>query len=171
MQTLYNEIQTLFPIRTEKILALFAMEQPVSLDAEDIRNEKVKVGCLGGVGVWGGDVWFGKACVVVGWRFGIWVLDPRGPAFQPPQFKSLQSSRPSSPQTPPQTQVLRSMKVVGPEDVVVGQYRWGGGRYRRLLGREWGAVLRGVVDGKGAGNEPRLGGARPRPQCAGFTAV
>jgi glucose-6-phosphate 1-dehydrogenase len=26
-----------------QILALFAMEQPVSLDAEDIRNEKVKV--------------------------------------------------------------------------------------------------------------------------------
>ncbi|KAI8464825.1 MAG: glucose-6-phosphate dehydrogenase [Monoraphidium minutum] len=44
-----------------QILALFAMEQPVSLDAEDIRNEKVKV--------------------------------------------------------------LRSMKVVGMEDVVVGQYR------------------------------------------------
>jgi len=44
-----------------QILALFAMEQPVSLDAEDIRNEKVKV--------------------------------------------------------------LRSMKVVSPDDVVLGQYR------------------------------------------------
>lgn len=29
-----------------QILALFAMETPVSLDAEDIRNEKVIVTCL-----------------------------------------------------------------------------------------------------------------------------
>ena len=33
--------------RPPQILALFAMEQPVSLDAEDIRNEKVKVRPLG----------------------------------------------------------------------------------------------------------------------------
>ena len=29
-----------------QILALFAMETPVSLDAEDIRNEKIIVTCL-----------------------------------------------------------------------------------------------------------------------------
>lgn len=29
-----------------QILALFAMETPVSLDAEDIRNEKVSNGCV-----------------------------------------------------------------------------------------------------------------------------
>ena len=31
-----------------QIVALFAMEQPVSLDAEDVRNEKVKVSSVGG---------------------------------------------------------------------------------------------------------------------------
>lgn len=31
------------PSRASQVLALFAMEQPVSLDAEDVRNEKVKV--------------------------------------------------------------------------------------------------------------------------------
>ncbi|GBF96382.1 hypothetical protein Rsub_09181 [Raphidocelis subcapitata] len=57
----YGIIRDVIQNHLLQILALFAMEQPVSLDAEDIRNEKVKV--------------------------------------------------------------LRSMKVVGPEDVVVGQYR------------------------------------------------
>ncbi|KIY96886.1 glucose-6-phosphate 1-dehydrogenase [Monoraphidium neglectum] len=57
----YGIIRDVIQNHLLQILALFAMEQPVSLDAEDIRNEKVKV--------------------------------------------------------------LRSMKVVGTEDVVVGQYR------------------------------------------------
>jgi glucose-6-phosphate 1-dehydrogenase len=42
-------------------VALFAMEQPVSLDAEDIRNEKVKVRM-------GVVVLRGVLCVCVLWR-------------------------------------------------------------------------------------------------------
>uniref|UniRef100_A0A383VN43 Glucose-6-phosphate 1-dehydrogenase n=1 Tax=Tetradesmus obliquus TaxID=3088 RepID=A0A383VN43_TETOB len=57
----YGIIRDVIQNHLLQIVALFAMEQPVSLDAEDIRNEKVKV--------------------------------------------------------------LRSMKVVAPEDVVMGQYR------------------------------------------------
>jgi len=57
----YGIIRDVIQNHLLQILALFAMEQPVSLDAEDIRNEKVKV--------------------------------------------------------------LRSMKVVAPEDVVLGQYK------------------------------------------------
>ena len=39
----YGIIRDIMQNHLLQILALFAMETPVSLDAEDIRNEKVKV--------------------------------------------------------------------------------------------------------------------------------
>jgi glucose-6-phosphate 1-dehydrogenase len=42
----YGIVRDIMQNHLLQILALFAMETPVSLDAEDIRNEKVIVTCM-----------------------------------------------------------------------------------------------------------------------------
>jgi hypothetical protein len=142
------------------------MEQPVSLDAEDIRNEKVKVRgrparhaghnplCFSsGLVQLAPSITFAhlhgilclscirlhrfRAAVSSPETQGGGVLQPWTPlsfssqsrlfipsqAFHSDPSFSFQSKLPTLSHARP-IQVLRSMKVVGTEDVVVGQYRW-----------------------------------------------